>query len=314
MGFNAISLVGADGVFSENPGSIPWYKDPMLLREQIILELRKVIDPDLHKDIVSCNFIKNLKFDYDEGRVEFTLELTTPACPIKDQFVDQCIAFLKELDWILDVDITVSADQKPHFAGDSNTNLKGVRFIVPIASCKGGVGKSSLAVNIAFMFSKLGAKVGIVDIDIYGPSLNTLVPIPDVKVFFAPPEGDVQDPQGTLASGSGCLLPCEYAGVKMMSYSFLKPQSNAFAAVRGPLASSLTYQMVTQTKWGDLDYLFIDTPPGTGDIHLTLAQSVKLTGAIVVTTPQQLRYGDDAFRLSWFRQFVGCRKRNSLFR
>eukprot|EP01053_Blabericola_migrator_P002310 Blabericola_migrator_1__2309@NODE_1642_length_4108_cov_92_265281_g1069_i0_p1_GENE_NODE_1642_length_4108_cov_92_265281_g1069_i0NODE_1642_length_4108_cov_92_265281_g1069_i0_p1_ORF_typecomplete_len534_score94_84ParA/PF10609_9/2_1e69AAA_31/PF13614_6/4_8e16CBP_BcsQ/PF06564_12/4_6e16CbiA/PF01656_23/4_4e16DUF971/PF06155_12/2_9e15FeS_assembly_P/PF01883_19/1_4e13MipZ/PF09140_11/5_7e11VirC1/PF07015_11/7_6e05VirC1/PF07015_11/23ArsA_ATPase/PF02374_15/0_0035ArsA_ATPase/PF02374_15/12Fer4_NifH/PF00142_18/3_7e0 len=278
-----IGLYGAD---DEN--ALPPHRDPVILREQVLYQLRKVIDPDLYKDIVTCGFVKNLTFDFDAGNVKFTLQLTTPACPVKDQFVAQCTSLLKELGWVETVDITVSAEaQKLTFPGDAAKNLSNVSFILAVSSCKGGVGKSSMAVNVAYMLKRLGARVGLCDCDVYGPSLHTLIPLEDPKVLFQVDNANevVKD---SLAKGDGSLIPLEHQGVKLMSYSYFRPDAEAYAGVRGPIASNLVYQMVTQTAWGGLDYLILDMPPGTGDIHLTLCQSVKMSGAVVVTTPQQL--------------------------
>lgn len=147
-----------------------------------------------------------------------------------------------------------------------------------------------MAVNLAYMLKSNGASVGLVDVDVYGPSLNTLLPLENKQIYFTPASEASGSAKEVLRAGEGSLIPLDYDGIKLMSYSYFRPEAEAFAAVRGPLASSLAYQMVTQTAWGQIDYLLIDMPPGTGDIHLTLGQAVKITGAVVVTTPQQLRY------------------------
>eukprot|EP01054_Gregarina_sp_Poly1_P010905 Gregarina_sp_Poly_1__10904@NODE_850_length_5977_cov_89_644501_g614_i0_p1_GENE_NODE_850_length_5977_cov_89_644501_g614_i0NODE_850_length_5977_cov_89_644501_g614_i0_p1_ORF_typecomplete_len542_score74_40ParA/PF10609_9/4_2e66AAA_31/PF13614_6/2e16DUF971/PF06155_12/1_6e13CBP_BcsQ/PF06564_12/2_5e13FeS_assembly_P/PF01883_19/4_6e13CbiA/PF01656_23/3_3e12MipZ/PF09140_11/1_1e09MipZ/PF09140_11/65VirC1/PF07015_11/2_2e05VirC1/PF07015_11/1e02Fer4_NifH/PF00142_18/0_00016ArsA_ATPase/PF02374_15/0_024ArsA_ATPase/PF len=280
------------GVFGASKNAVPPHRDPVVLREQILYQLRKVIDPDLYKDIVSCGFVKDLQFNFDTGTVAFTLQLTTPTCPVKDEFVHQCTELLKELGWIETVNITLSAQsQKATFVGDASKNLKNVSFIIAVSSCKGGVGKSSMAVNIAYMLKSLGASVGICDCDVYGPSLHTLIPIPQARVYFQPEEKEENSTdvvRDSLAKGEGVLIPLEYEGVKLMSYSYFRPSDDAYAGVRGPIASNLVYQMVCQTKWDSLDYLVLDMPPGTGDIHLTVCQSIRISGAVVVTTPQQL--------------------------
>lgn len=277
--------------------NVPFYRTERVLRDQILLVLRRIIDPDLLKDIVACNFIKDLCFDYTTGIVSFTLELTTPSCPVKDQFVTQCQEYLTaDLDWVTEVNVNVTSRQRQYTSESLHT--QNVAFVIAVSSCKGGVGKSSMAVNLAFMLKRLGATVGLVDADVYGPSLNTLIPIENPQMYFTTPQeassglnpANVKQAvtKGTPVPAKGALVPLEHDGVKLMSYSYFRSESDAYAAVRGPIASSLVYQMVTQTDWGYLDYLIIDMPPGTGDVHLTLAQSIKITGAVVVTTPQQL--------------------------
>eukprot|EP00915_Cephaloidophora_sp_WS-2016_P007994 GHVH01011044.1.p1 GENE.GHVH01011044.1~~GHVH01011044.1.p1 ORF type:complete len:571 (+),score=101.56 GHVH01011044.1:103-1815(+) len=292
------------------------------LRDKIIDQLRLIIDPDIGKDIVACNFIKDLVIHQDTGSVDFTLELTTMACPVKDVFEADCQRLLLELDEVNDVNINVTArksEQGGDYAGHKNasSHLLSVASVIAVASGKGGVGKSSLCVNIAFMLSNMGARVGIVDCDVYGPSLPTMIPVSNPTVYFTNTkeevdrvmmekrkdgsvENDAVIKAEMLHSGSGGMLPIEYMGVKMMSYGYLRPGANKFIGVRGPLASSLVYQMVTQTQWGDLDYLFLDLPPGTGDIHLTLGQSVPITGAICVTTSSPLAIADTLKGLHMF--------------
>lgn len=299
--------LNAEDSFFTSDQDVPFYKSDRVLRDQILLILRQVMDPDLHRDIVSCNFVKKLKFDYDSHHVSFTLELTTMACPVKDQFVEECTYRLKgALEWVHTVDITVTAKtRQQEFAGDAEKNIKGVSFIIAVASCKGGVGKSSMAVNLAYMLKRQGARVGLVDCDVYGPSLSSLIPLENPKVYFAETAEKDEASRGaplSIAQKEGALIPLEHDGVKLMSYSYFRPESDAYAAVRGPIASSLVYQMVTQTAWGELEYLILDTPPGTGDIHLTLAQSVKITGAVVVTTPQRLALVDVEKGIAFFQK------------
>jgi len=288
-----------------------------VVRDEVLKKLRLIIDPDIGKDIVECNFIKDLKIDHNVGKVEFTLELTTMACPVKDQFSDLAEKYLLELDEVNEVDINITARKSTitaEYAGHENAqeHLLGVSGIVAFSSGKGGVGKSSLCINTAFMLSNMGAKVGIVDCDVYGPSLPTMIPVPNPQVYFSNTkeqidrrmkkkqmEGDDGKSKSDkafmnemLQSGEGAMLPIEYKGVKMMSYGYLRPGANKYSGVRGPLASSLVYQMVTQTQWGELDYLLLDLPPGTGDIHLTVGQAVPITGAVCVTTTSPLAISD----------------------
>lgn len=261
------------------------YRDEIVLRDQVLDQLRRVIDPDIHKDIVSLSFVKKLKIDYLNGMISFELELTTPACPVKDMFIEECDRYLKDLGWVRDVNITLTS-QKNQRARSSTKFLSSVSHIVAVASCKGGVGKSTTAVNLAYSLSRMGAAVGIVDCDVYGPSLPSLIPID-----FS---------QGIRGDASGALTPLEHQGVKLMSYGFIK--DGDFAAIRGPLASGLVEQMISGTNWGSLDYLILDMPPGTGDIHLTIAQSVKVSATVLVTTPQALSVVDVIKGVKFFNE------------
>uniref|UniRef100_A0A0G4GS43 MIP18 family-like domain-containing protein n=1 Tax=Chromera velia CCMP2878 TaxID=1169474 RepID=A0A0G4GS43_9ALVE len=250
-------------------------RDEIVLKDQVLERLRTVIDPDLHRDIVSLKFVKNLHIDYTQGSVSMDLQLTTPACPVKDKFVEEIDHKLKDIGWVSSVNVTLTAQQNRRSSMEGQaSSLTNVSFVLLIASCKGGVGKSSIAVNLAYMLSMMGAKVGLCDADVYGPSLGYQVPLRE-KV------------KGTPA---GNMSPLEHKGVKLMSYGYLRPGD--FAALRGPLASGMVKQMLTMTEWGDLDYLIVDMPPGTGDIHMTVAQSIKANAALMVTTPQQLSLVD----------------------
>ena len=244
--------------------------------KDVLRNLSVIIDPDLKRDIVSLGFIKNLKIDEGTGSVKFDLELTTPACPVKDQFVTACETILKkELSWVKAVNVTLTAQKtKPQATAEG---LKNVQNIIAVASCKGGVGKSSIATNLAFMLAQeYKAKVGLLDADIYGPSLPTLIPTSEKAEFDPTMKQQIQ--------------PFIHNGVKLMSMGYLRP--NESIALRGPMVSSMAQQLLTMTGWGELDYLVIDMPPGTGDIHLTVGQHAKIDGAVVVTTPQQLSVVD----------------------
>jgi len=242
----------------------------------VLKKLSVIIDPDLHRDIVSLGFVKNLIIDESAGRVKFDLQLTTPACPVKDQFVTACESVLKkELNWVKDVKVTLTAQKAKQTV--SAEGLKNVQNIIAVASCKGGVGKSSIATNLAFMLAKeFNARVGLLDMDIYGPSLPTLVPTVEKAPFDPSMKQQIQ--------------PFTHLGVKLMSMGYLRPGESV--ALRGPMVSSMAQQLLTMTGWGELDYLIIDMPPGTGDIQLTVGQHAKIDGAVVVTTPQQLSVVD----------------------
>lgn len=249
-------------------------------RDTEILDcLRHIIDPDLRKDIVSLGFIKNLKYD-ETGRVAFMVELTTPACPIKEQFKQQCEQAVRALPWVTNVEVTMSA--RPREAGTNPLlarapGLEKVRFIVAVSSCKGGVGKSTTAVNLAYSLAQLGARVGLFDADVYGPSLPTLVSPKERELFMR----------------NELIQPLEFEGVRLMSFGFVPAGPGGGAAImRGPMVTQIINQLLTTTEWGELDYLVLDMPPGTGDIQLTLTQIIPITAAVIVTTPQQLSFVD----------------------
>jgi ATP-binding protein involved in chromosome partitioning len=239
------------------------------MQEKILSQLSTVKDPDLGKDIVALGFIKNLKIE--SSKVSFNLELTTPACPVKDELKTQCEQAVLSIDGIETVDITLTAQEKKSSSAQSAENLKDITSIVAISSCKGGVGKSTVSVNIATALAMQGASVGLLDADIFGPSLPTMFGLSSKQ-----PQIHNQK-----------FIPFEVCGLKMMSAGFLFPADEA-AVLRGPMVSNVLQQILFNTEWGKLDYLFIDMPPGTGDVQLTLSQAVPLCGAAIVTTPQKI--------------------------
>jgi len=236
--------------------------------------LKNVIDPDFGTDIVSCGFIKDLRVTAG-GDVTFTLELTTPACPVKEEFDRLSRSFVGALDWCSSVNVNMTAQPVTNDMPDTVEGLRGVRHVIAVSSCKGGVGKSTTSVNLAYTLAMMGAKVGIFDADVYGPSLPTMVS-PEVAVL-------------QMDKDTGAITPTDYEGVGIVSFGFAGQGS---AIMRGPMVSGLINQMITTTNWGDLDYLILDMPPGTGDIQLTLCQVVSITAAVVVTTPQKLAFID----------------------
>uniref|UniRef100_A0A6N2NB94 MIP18 family-like domain-containing protein n=1 Tax=Salix viminalis TaxID=40686 RepID=A0A6N2NB94_SALVM len=244
----------------------------------VLKALSQIIDPDFGTDIVSCGFVKDLNIVEAQGEVSFRLELTTPACPIKDMFEQKANEVVALLPWVKNVKVTMSAQPaRPVYAGLLPQGLQTISNIIAVSSCKGGVGKSTVAVNLAYTLAGMGARVGIFDADVYGPSLPTMVS-PENRLLEMNPEKKT-------------IIPTEYLGVKLVSFGFA---GQGRAIMRGPMVSGVINQLLTTTEWGELDYLVIDMPPGTGDIQLTLCQVVPLTAAVIVTTPQKLAFIDVA--------------------
>jgi len=240
-------------------------KDGAVTEEQVLGVLKRVQDPDLHKDIVSLGFIRNLKIE--TGRVSFDLNLTTPACPVKDQMRDQAVALVKGLPGVENVEVKMTSEVKQAPQLDK-TALSGVRNIVAVGSGKGGVGKSTIAVNIAATLAAEGARVGLLDGDIYGPTTPIML--------------GVDQPPKSVGTR---MIPQEASGLKFISMGLLV-KSDQPLIWRGPMAHKALQQCLFDVDWGELDYLIVDLPPGTGDVHLTLAQAVPLTVAVIVSTPQ----------------------------
>lgn len=243
----------------------------MEIREEKVLEaLGTVLDPDIGKDLVSLNMIKDV--DILDNKLSFTVELTTPACPLKEKIRQDCENAVREVypDALLHINMTANVTS----TRDASINvLPNVKNIICVASGKGGVGKSTVSVNLALALAEKGAKVGLIDADIHGPSLPMMLGVgkkmPEVR--------DIK--------GKHYIIPIEAQGVKVLSIGFLVDDRQA-VVWRGPMVTSALRQFVTDVIWGKLDYLVIDMPPGTGDVHLTMVQSVQVTGAVVVTTPQ----------------------------
>lgn len=236
--------------------------------EKILDELRKVRDPDLGKDIVSLDFIRNLKIE--DGAVTFDLNLTTPACPVKDQMHDEALALVESLSGVTSVKIKMTAEVKQAPSMDKGA-LSSVRNIIAVGSGKGGVGKSTLSVNLAAALAQAGAQVGLLDGDIYGPTAPIMFGV-----------------EGAPENVGNKIIPKESAGLKFMSMGLMVKSPDQPLIWRGPMAHKAFQQCLFDVNWGDLDYLIVDMPPGTGDVHLTLAQSVPLTGAVIVSTPQDV--------------------------
>lgn len=252
----------------------------------ILKALSTVNDPDLKRDLVSLGMIKDVSVS-DKG-VAFTVVLTTPACPLKDMIRQDCLNAVEKVvgkDTPIDITITSSVTSSRNNA----PLLPQVKNIVAIASGKGGVGKSTVTSNLAVALAQQGAKVGLIDADIYGPSIPTMF------------NCEFEQPEVKEINGKTMIIPLEQYGVKLMSIGFLTPPDSA-VVWRGPMASAALKQFFSETVWDELDYLLIDLPPGTSDIHLTLVQTVPVTGAVIVTTPQKVAIADANKGLAMFRQ------------
>lgn len=254
--------------------------------EQVIDALRHVNDPDLKKDLVTLNMISEV--EVSQGKVKFKVTLTTPACPLKEKIKSDCIAAIHSH---LSPELTVEVEMDASVTSMRNTSinvLPSVKNIICVSSGKGGVGKSTVAVNLAVSLAKQGAKVGIIDADILGPSIPTMFGVKGKR------------PEVRLIKDKHYIVPLEAHGVKLLSLGLLVDERQA-VVWRGPMVTSALRQFVTDCIWGKLDYLIIDMPPGTGDVHLTIAQTVHVTGAVIVTTPQEVALADARKAISMFR-------------
>ncbi|MBC7418553.1 MAG: Mrp/NBP35 family ATP-binding protein [Pedobacter sp.] len=257
----------------------------MQISEQDILNaLKNVEDPDLKKDLVTLNMIKDVAID--GMRINFTLELTTPACPLKEMLKSACTNAIKEF-VSADAEVIINVTSRVTQPVNSSS-LNDIKNIILISSGKGGVGKSTVASNLAVVLAKNGAKVGLIDADIYGPSIPTLFDLVDAK----PGAEETED-------GKTKILPIEKYGIKVLSLGFFADPGQP-VPWRGPMASNAVKQLFNDTNWGVLDYLVVDLPPGTGDIHITITQSFPIAGAVVVTTPQQVALADTHKGLAMF--------------
>src|ERR1700730_13696159 len=238
------------------------------ITENLVLDaLRQIKDPDLHKDIVTLGFIKDLKIE--GGSVSFRIVLTTPACPVKAEMESSAREFVAALPGVTSVNVTMDADVPKGRGGGDKVSVPGVRNIIAVSSGKGGVGKSTVAVNLAVALALDGAHIGLMDADVYGPNVPIMMGAGQAKPEI---EGNK-------------LIPVEAYGVKLISMAVLQPGDKPLI-VRGPILHGLVKQFLTDVKWGELDYLIVDMPPGTGDVQLSLAQLVPVQGAVLVTTPQ----------------------------
>ena len=258
-----------------------------MTHEDILQALGNVQEPDLGKDIVTLNMVKDITIE--GNHVSFTVVLTTPACPLKDLIKNNCIKEIKNLvdkDAVVNVNFISNTTTK---RSDPGSVLPKVKNIIAVVSGKGGVGKSTVAANLALALSQSGAKVGLMDADIYGPSVPIMFGVRGER------------PMMIEIGDKGMIAPLERYGIKLISIGLLVDEKNA-VVWRGPMASSAIRQFVTDVYWDELDYLVIDMPPGTGDIHLTLVQTVPVTGAIIVTTPQDVALADAKKAIAMFGQ------------
>jgi ATP-binding protein involved in chromosome partitioning len=256
----------------------------MNVEQAAVLDALKVVrDPDLHKDIVSLGFVKELKID--AGRVAFTIELTTPACPVKDQMRDQARAAVLQVAGVRDVAVTMSARVREAVGADSTrAALPGVKNVVAVGAGKGGVGKTTVAVNLALALAKCGGTVGLIDADIYGPNVPIMLGM-----------------KSQLTTDGQKIIPAEKYGLQLISMAFLTTD-DAPIIWRGPMLHGALQQFFREVRWSQLDYLVVDLPPGTGDVALSLSQTVPVAGAIVVTTPQQVSLADSRRAIAMYRK------------
>lgn len=257
-------------------------------KEQIIDALRRVQDPELHKDIVTLNMVKNVALC--DGMVRLEIELTTPACPLKDQIRTDIENTLKRMEGVRSVEVDFSAQVRSGRGGGGpmgQAQLPNVKNIIAVGAGKGGVGKSTVSVLTAVGLAREGAKVGLMDSDVYGPSIPKMLGIEDAKPTVTPDQQKI--------------IPVETAGIKVMSIGFMIEPDRA-VIWRGPMIHGTVKQFLDQVEWGDLDYLIVDLPPGTGDVPLTLSQSIPMTGAVVVCTPQDVALLDAVRAAKMYQQ------------
>ena len=255
------------------------------ISEQSVLQaLSQIIDPDLNKDIVTLGFVKDLKIE--GGDVSFRIVLTTPACPVKEAFEIEAKKLVGAIEGVATVSVVMDAEVPQGRGVANNIALPGVKNIIAVSSGKGGVGKTTVAVNLAVSLALDGAKVGLMDADVYGPNVPLMLGI-----------GHVQ-PQ---VSAKGQLVPLEAHGVKIISMAVLVPPDKPMI-LRGPMLHCVVRQFLTDVDWGELDYLIVDMPPGTGDVQLSLAQLVPVQGAVLVTTPQAVSLADVRRAYAMFEQ------------
>src|SRR5690554_288186 len=255
----------------------------MITKEEVLKALSHVEDPDFKKDLVTLNMIKDIVITPDS--LSFSVELTTPACPMKDHLERAC---RNAITHFVSKDIVVNINMTSRVIAPKNSQLPNIKHIILVSSGKGGVGKSTVACNLALALSIQGAKTGLIDADIYGPSLPIMFGLEGEK------PGSIQGADGKMK-----IQPIEKWGLKLLSIGFFT-DPNQPVPWRGPMASSAVKQLFNDAEWGELDYLIVDLPPGTGDIHITIAQGYPITGAVVVCTPQNVAVADASKGIGMF--------------
>ncbi len=259
----------------------------MLTPAAILDVLKPVQDPELQKSLVELNMIRDVSVH--NGQVKFTLVLTTPACPLREFIVDDCKKAVQTLPNVTTVEVEVTAETPKQKSVPDRTDIPGVKNIIAVSSGKGGVGKSTVSVNIAIALAQRGASVGMIDADIYGPNVPTMLGLEDAVVEVR------KDANGDI------LIPASNHGIKLVSMGFLIDRDQP-VIWRGPMLNGIIRQFLYQVDWGELDYLVIDLPPGTGDAQLTLAQAVPMAGVVIVSTPQNVAILDARKGLKMFQQ------------
>jgi len=255
----------------------------MITTEHVLNALRAVQDPDLKQDLVSLGFIKDVVIR--DERVAFTIELTTPACPVRHLMKEQAEQAVRALPGISQVEVTLTSRVRPSVAGQGSALIPTIKNVIPVASGKGGVGKSTVSANLALALVRSGARVGLMDADVYGPSIPTLLGI------TSQPEVDEHNR----------IFPVEQDGLKVVSMGFFMKLEDA-VIWRGPMLHKTVQQFLGGVLWGDLDYLIVDLPPGTGDVQLSLCQSIPVTGAVIVSTPQDVALNVAQKAIAMFRK------------
>jgi ATP-binding protein involved in chromosome partitioning len=257
-----------------------------MTKDDVLKALSTVQEPDLGKDLVTLNMVRDIEIE--GAYISFTVVLTTPACPLKEKIKNDCINAIK----LVNKDATVKVNftsSTTTIRADKSSVLPGVKNVIAVVSGKGGVGKSTVSANLALALAKGGASVGLLDADIYGPSVPIMFGVRGER------------PMMTEVNGKGMIVPLDRYGIKLLSIGLLVDEKNA-VVWRGPMASNAIRQFITDVHWGELDYLVIDMPPGTGDIHLTLMQTAPVTGVVVVTTPQDVALADAKKGIAMFGQ------------
>jgi len=253
----------------------------LVTNEMVLAQLKTVMDPELHKDLVSLGMIKNIMIE--DRKVHVTVELTTPACPLKNKIQTDVVNSVRSIDGVDEVEVEMTARVPQSHNKSEIENLK-IKNIIAVSSGKGGVGKSTLAANIAVSLSMAGANVGLMDADIYGPNIPTMMGINQMP----PPQ-------------NGKLIPAESYGVKVISIGFLVKDGQPLIW-RGPLLHGTIKQFIVDVDWGELDYLVVDLPPGTGDVQLSLSQHIPITCGVVVTMPQKVSIDDASRGIEMFQK------------